>query len=50
MSSTPDDNIFIVPFEVFQALTEIEQVVIRAQASQGKVRIVEPPQGMSDGE
>jgi hypothetical protein len=40
MSSTPDDHIFIVPFEVFQALTEIEQVVIRLQEARGEVLII----------
>lgn len=42
MSST-SNNIFIVPYEVFQALDPIEKIVIRAQEARGEVRIAGEP-------
>jgi hypothetical protein len=47
MSCTPDNNIFVVPFEIFQALTEIEQVVIRVQEARGEVRVIKAPKEVS---
>jgi hypothetical protein len=35
-------SVFLVPAEVFAQLDPIEQIVIRAQAQRGEVRILEP--------
>ena len=36
------ENLFVVPYEVFQLLDPLEKIVIKMQADRGEVKIEQP--------